>query len=401
MRIAFIAGAFPNLSQTFVLNQITGLIERGHEVDILASRPPKGGKEHPDVEAYGLMAHTYYWPKPSAFLGALARHPAQTLSMIATSVLAASACGEPWSLELVLKGILAGERGRYDIVLAHFGNLGREAQMLRDMGALDARLVTVFHGYDMSVFPREKGPRVYDRLFGHGELFLPISEHWRALLVEMGAPERRLGVHRMGIDCKRFAFAERAPDADGIVRIVTIGRLVEKKGVEYAIRAIAQLVEHHQNIEYVVVGDGPLNDGLQALIDELDVGKFVRLVGWMGQGEIVALLASQHLLLAPSVTAANGDKEGIPVVLMEAMAMGLPVVSTLHSGIAELVEDGMSGYLVAERDVDALAERLEALVCDPARWPAMGRAGRAMVEREFDVEVLNDRLDALLQTLVS
>ncbi|HEY6104105.1 MAG TPA: glycosyltransferase, partial [bacterium] len=113
------------------------------------------------------------------------------------------------------------------------------------------------------------------------------------------------------------------------------------------------------------------------------------------QGEIRRLLEGAHILLAPSVTAQDGDQEGIPNVVKEAMATGMPVVSTRHSGIPELVQDAVSGFLVAERDVDALAERLVFLIDHPETWPEMGRAGRRKVEADFDVEHMHDRLIAL------
>jgi colanic acid/amylovoran biosynthesis glycosyltransferase len=132
-------------------------------------------------------------------------------------------------------------------------------------------------------------------------------------------------------------------------------------------------------------------------VGELGVQQSVRLVGAKANAEVIDLLASHHLFVAPSVTAASGDREGIPNVLKEAMATGMPVVSTRHSGIPELVEDGVSGYLVSERDVGALASRLRDLVEHPERWPAMGRAGRTRVENGFASQRLNERLFQLYE----
>jgi colanic acid/amylovoran biosynthesis glycosyltransferase len=116
--------------------------------------------------------------------------------------------------------------------------------------------------------------------------------------------------------------------------------------------------------------------------------------------EVIQVLTQTHILIAPSVTAADGDEEGIPNTLKEAMAMGLPVISTVHAGIPELVEDGVSGFLVPERDVEALADRLERLVDHSETWAAMGRAGRRQIEAEFDIERLNDELLVLYQDML-
>jgi colanic acid/amylovoran biosynthesis glycosyltransferase len=182
---------------------------------------------------------------------------------------------------------------------------------------------------------------------------------------------------------------------------VTIARLVEKKGVEYGIRAVAKLVRAKLSIEYHVIGDGPLREDLRQLIQELDANDTVKLLGWKQQQEVVEILNNAHIMLAPSVTSQDGDQEGIPVSLMEAMARGLPIVSTQHSGIPELIENGVSGFLVPEQDVDALAEKLGYLIEHPEVWPEMGRAGRVYVEKHYDINKLNNQLVEIYQKLLT
>lgn len=157
----------------------------------------------------------------------------------------------------------------------------------------------------------------------------------------------------------------------------------------------------YQNIEYNIVGNGPLMENLQQLIETLNVSNSVKLVGWRQQLEIIDLLKSANILLAPSITSKSGDQEGIPVTLMEAMATGLPIVSTQHSGIPELVENGVSGFLVPERDVDALIEKLGYLIEHPNIWSAMGKAGRAYVEKHYDINKLNAQLIEVYRHLQS
>ncbi len=182
---------------------------------------------------------------------------------------------------------------------------------------------------------------------------------------------------------------------------MTIARLVEKKGVAYAIEAVARLVSSGKRITYDVIGgDGGLRRDLERLIEDLGVWAYVRLLGWKNHDEVLRLLQNAHILVAPSVTATNGDQEGIPNVIKEAMALGLPVISTLHSGIPELVEDGKSGFLVPERDVDSLADRLAYLIDHPERWPEMGQLGRKYVEEHYDINTLNDSLVEIYQRLL-
>jgi colanic acid/amylovoran biosynthesis glycosyltransferase len=175
---------------------------------------------------------------------------------------------------------------------------------------------------------------------------------------------------------------------------------VEKKGIQYSVKAIARVVKKFPYIEYGIVGDGPLRGEIEDLINELELKRHVRMYGWMKQEEVIELLKQSHIFLAPSVTSKEGDQEGIPVALMEAMAQGLPVLSTDHSGIPELVQDGTSGFLVPERDVEALANKLEYLVEHPEIWPERGKAGRDYVKKHYDIHRLNDRLVEIFQSLL-
>ena len=411
MRIASIVPVFPSLSQTFILNQITGLLDRGHDVAIYARSPENQPVVHADVERYSLLDRTFYYGDP--YQGIPAN---KLLRLVKAMGLVANSHRRPWPLLRSLNALRFGRQAaslrllywiaackgihNYDIVHCHFGPIGNLGALLKDLGAIEGKVVTAFHGYDLSRYMRENGNEVYDSLFETGDLFLPISERWRNELVSLGCGEHKLAVHRMGIDTSKFSFIPRRPREDGKVHLLTVARLVEKKGVQYGIQAMARLLEKHPQIEYRIVGDGPLRGDLENLIGELSADGNVKLLGWKRQEEVVALMKEADLLLAPSLTGKDGDQEGIPVVLMEALAQGLPVLSTQHSGIPELVQDGESGFLVPERDVDALAEKLEYLVEHSERWPEMGKAGRDHVERYYDINTLNDQLVQLYQRLL-
>lgn len=402
MRIAFVVGQFPALSVTFIMNQITGLLDRGHEVDVYALQPDER-VVHEDAIRYQLARRTRYAPSHDAsgfgrvrWAAAACRGLLTARPSVARVVRLLRRYGPP-SLTIWPYASLAAQRSRrYDVIHAHFGPKGVKAAAMRDAGLLIGPLVTAFHGFDMAKYTGTRGRRMYAPLFERGDLFLPISERWKARLLEWGCDPSRVFVHRMGIDPDRFVFRPRTLAPGEPFRVLTVARLVEKKGVEYGIRAIARVRRAHA-VEYTVVGDGPLCATLRSLIARLGVGDTVRLVGWKSQDDVATLMQQANLLLAPSVRAADGDEEGIPVVLMEAMATGAPVVSTTHSGIPELVEDGVAGYLVPERDVEALADRIHLLAGHPERWCEMGRAGRERVQREYNVHHLNDRLVELYE----
>jgi colanic acid/amylovoran biosynthesis glycosyltransferase len=168
--------------------------------------------------------------------------------------------------------------------------------------------------------------------------------------------------------------------------------MIEKKGIDYGLRAVAELRRREIPVRYTVIGDGPERQALRSLAHELELGETVSFLGWRDQRAVAQLMQESDVLLAPSVTDAAGDQEGIPVTLMEAMATGMPVVATRHSGIPELVEDGVSGFLVPERDAPGLADALDRLARDAALAARIGRAARARIAAEFDIGRLNERL---------
>jgi len=407
MRIAFIVSKFPALSQTFILNQITGLIDRGHEVDIYAVQSDNNPRMHPDVTKYNLLQHTYYFRKlPASGLqrkieitGLVLRYfYKKPGSLLKTRML--SGRGKGSILKILCIGFPFLDKKPYDIIHCHFGPNGILGVTLKEMGVFEGKVVTVFHGYDISSYLRKHGHAVYKSLFMRGDMFLPVSERWKNRLIELGCREQKIVVHRMGIDTSKFCYLPRKQGKDGKVRLLTIARLIEKKGVQYAVQAVADVLKRYSNIEYNIVGDGPVKNTLEDLIEGLNIGNNVKLLGWRQQEEIIELMKNTDILIAPSVVSEDGDEEGIPVVLMEALAQGMPVLSTQHSGIPELVQDGESGFLVPERNVNALAEKLAYLVKHPEIWSAMGQAGREYVGKCYNIDTLNDKLVDLYQHLI-
>lgn len=409
MRIAFIVGRFPLLSLTFVLNQITGLIDRGHEVDIYAFKRGDISKVHPDVEKYHLLDRTYYLPEiPNNRLlrvlkgfGLLSANCYKEPLVWLRSLNVFQHGKQAASLSLLYQVIPLLGKGPYDIIHCQFGVYALKAMPLRNLGALKGKLVTSFRGFDISRYLKESGDDVYNGLFNTGDLFLTNCDYFKRRLVKLGCEENKVVVHRSGLDCSKFFFTRRSPHPDGRIRIATTGRLVEKKGIEYCIRAIAQLAKVNQNIEFNIIGDGPLRKDFEQLIQSLNVSETVKLLGWKQQQEIIEILNNSHIFLAPSVTASDGNQDAPVNTLKEAMAMGLPVISTLHGGIPELVEDGISGFLVPERDAMAIAEKLSYLISHPEVWHQMGRAGRARVEADYDMNKLNDELVETYQQLLT
>ncbi|MBW4447812.1 MAG: glycosyltransferase [Spirirestis rafaelensis WJT71-NPBG6] len=400
MKIAFIVGQFPVLSETFILNQITGLISRGHEVDIYGYRPNDISKVHPDVEKYQILEHTYYQPKiPENYfwrflkgLGLLLSHFYKAPLVLLRSLNIFKYGKRAASMRLLYATIPLLDADPYDIIHCQFGIFALEGLTWRNIGAIKGKLITSFRGYDISWYVKERGEHVYDQLFTQGDFFLANCEFFRKRAIKLGCDEQKIVVHGSGIDCSKFTFKARYPHPNGTIQIATTGRLVEKKGIEYGIRAVAKVAKSHPKIEYNIIGDGELKEHLQQVIEELGIADKVKLLGWKNQKEIIEILDKTHVFIAPSVTAEDGNQDAPVNTLKEAMAMGLPVIGTFHGGIPELVKDGISGFLVSERDADGISEKLSYFIEHPEVWEQMGRAGRAYVEAHYDMNKLNDEL---------
>ncbi len=408
LKIAFVVWRFPVLSESFILNQIAGLLERGHDVRIhaLNGAPDIPTKQHPIVDRYGLMERAYLTPRRThddagidlaqRLAEKAARHP-QAWQRLAR-VYKAEAHADPAKF-LYRASTLLGLPD-YDIVHCQFGNLAPAVLRLRECGMLQGKLVTIFRGQDISRWVTEQGEDVYDELFAQGDYFLANCGYFRQRAMSLGCPAERIHVHGSGIDLERFAFRGRSLPENGPVRIALTGRLVEKKGIEYAIRAVAALARAGHRVELHILGDGPLESRLVSLSSKLGAGDVIKFRGWCDQREVIEILDQSHLFLAPSVTAVNGDQDAPVNTLKEAMAMGLPVVATRHGGIPELVEHEVSGMLVPERDADAIEKALATLLRRHTRWRDYGRAGRTAVERNYNMNVLNDDLVRLYRRLM-
>ena len=401
LRIAVMAHEFPALSETFVLNHVTGLLDLGHDVTVLATGPRADELTQPDVARYGLAHGTVYRRMPRNPILRAAFAPLLVLRRRGGEgpVLDMRRYGrEARSLSLLYWADRLRRLAPFDVVHCHFGIVGRTAAYLQELNALKGKLVVTFHGVDVSA-ALDSDPHTYDHLFRAGDLFLPISELWRNRLIDAGCPPERTLVHRVGIDVGAFDF--RARDSwIRPVRILAVGRLVEKKGFRYALEAVAQVRRRGLDAELTIVGDGPLRAELSTLTTRDPLVEHVRFLGWQDGTAVRRLYEESDVLLAPSVTDASGDKEGIPVTLMEAMASGLPVVSTRHSGIPELVEHGVSGLLAPERDVDALASALLTLAESPVLARRLAVRARATIEHAFEYRALNERLVEMYRALL-
>jgi len=407
MRILFIVNKFPVLSESFILDQITGLIDLGHEVSILARSKIQQNVVHDDVHKYELLSKIIYIEIPRSkvkrivkgFIWLIQNIHKNTLLILKTFNFFRYR-GKVISLELLYQIMPFLHCPEYDIIHAHFGPSGLVSMHLKDLGALKGKFIVTFHGFDVTVPIKNYGKNYYKELFRKVDKITYNSKATREKLRNIGCPLEKSKQLLMGINLEKYIFREKNIKFGDQINILSLGRLIEMKGQEYAIKAVAKLTKEYPNLKYNIIGDGPLKSKLSNLIKELNVKENIKILGWVSDERLSAFYRNAHIFLHPSVISSDGNQEGQGVVLQEAQASGLIVVATKHSAFPEGVLDGKSGYLVPERDIDALTDRLDYLIKHPEQWPAMGKAGRIFVERKYDTRLLCKELENIYESML-
>ena len=354
------------MSETFVLSQITGLIDMGHEVNIIAARPSGEEIVHDDVEKYGFLKKTTY--------------------------LKGSSLKPGFEISTELLDTLLFT----DIIHAHFAAWPADIAMSLSMMTQIPFIFTA-HAYDIFINPDIERLR---SLSQNASRIITVTEFNKNYILEMigDAYTDKIETIRCGIDTEKF-FPEKREGSD-TVTILTVGRLVEKKGIRFAIEAFSQL-SNKKHLELRIIGNGPMKEELQRLAEELNLQDKIKLLGEQPQSVVANEMKHADIFLLPCVTAENGDMEGLPVVLLEAQAMELPVVSSIHTGIPEGIIDGKTGFLTPEKDVSAVAEKLEMLINNPSLRLEMGQRGRKHIEEQFNTKNEIENVEKLMRDLKS
>jgi glycosyltransferase involved in cell wall biosynthesis len=386
-RIAYVLKRFPRFSETFILNELLAHEAAGAEVHVFSLRRPPDEPRH--ARLGDLKAQVTFL---DGFKGA---HPADP----ADSALFSGKSDAQQARLLGQGHAIAHAAQKLGIthLHAHFGSDATTAALLaaRDMGgtfSFTAHARDIWHTY---VSPEADAAMRRAKLAA-AAFTVTVSDsnarHLRQLCPE--AATRILRLYN-GIDLAAFAPVSRATQCRG--HLVAVGRLVEKKGFADLIDACGQLRDRGQRFSLDIVGDGPLQDALQGQIDALDLKSCVRLCGGLPQEKLVAHMAKAQAAVLPCVVTQSGDRDGLPTVLLEAMACGLPIVTTTVAGGPEIVEQGITGLLCPPGAPSLLAAALGDILNDPDGAEVMGRAGRTRAEVLFDLHHNAARLRALLR----
>jgi len=278
------------------------------------------------------------------------------------------------------------------LIHAHFGHYGLDILPVAKQRKVP--LVVTFHGYDASfllrnaTYVRELGP------LGKYATVIMVSENMVDRMAAVGFKPDRVHVHYIGVPVGDFAFVERKPVASKIadgepLNFLQVSNFEKKKGHEYTIEAFARYAANTPSATLTLAGDGPRRADMEALVSAKGLENRVSFEGLVDRVGVAKLMSKADVFVHHSVTPDDGSMEGLPTVLMEAMATGLPVLSSIHAGIPELVTDGVDGFLVTERDVDGYVDSMQALATLDVE---SGPRARAKIETTFNMKIQNEKL---------
>ncbi len=298
-------------------------------------------------------------------------------------------CKAPWVISnRECKGIerILEERGA-EVLHVYFGHIGMHLVPLLESKSRCCPVVVSFHGADVGVDMDKAAYLVaMQAVFAGADRILARSQSLAKVLHQLGCPEGKIRISRTGIPLDQWPLQARVSPAGGEWRLVQACRLIEKKGLDVSLRVLAKLRESFPEIRLTLIGEGPLQAEMESLAAELGITGALEFTGFVGEDRLREEFAKAHVFIHPSRIGKDGNQEGVPNAMLEAMATGLPVAATLHGGIPEAVEDGVSGILVEEDDWQSLAEGLKTLLENEQQWKAMGSAASAGVESRFSQE---------------
>lgn len=385
MKIAYLVTLFPCWSETFILREIRELEKQGSEVKIFSFKPASEALIHTDAEAYLSRVH---YPYLGGFLNGLIRmvftQPLMTLKIIFKILTSMWTHPSMLLKTLALLPMAVGfitdiKREGITHLHAHWATYpSTAAWIIHQFTGIPYSFTA--HAHDIWL---EK-PLLVEKIKA-AKFVVTISEYNKRYLNAFSGTELdNIEVIHCGIDVNEFIFRE--PTINPLPRLLAVGRLDEIKGFSYLIEACGILRREGIKFRCQIVGEGPLRQRLEEQIKILNLEGVVSLSGAMPQDELRKIINKSTVFIAPSVQKENGDQDGIPVVLMEAMALGVPVISTFVSGIPELIRNSDNGLVVEARDTSQLVEAIKKVIFSEHVQKQYAFSGRSTIEKEFNIK---------------
>jgi len=388
-RIGYVLKVFPRLSQTFILRELLAHQRAGARVDVFSLRAPRDEPVHAEVAQLGLPVIRLHETTLDSARAAWCSADGDGTALDAW--LETNRNHDLRTLVLAL-GLASEVRlRRVEHLHAHFAKLPARVARLTS-GLTGVGFSFTAHARD--IFHESVDPDDLARNLHCADSVVTVSEFNRRHLASI-EPVTPIYTVQNGLGLDGLSYRDphdRAP------RLIAVGRLVEKKGFADLVEAAGLLRDRGVDFDAELIGDGPLEESLRQQIEQRGLGDRLRLVGPRPQAEVIRAVQESACLVAPCVVAADGDRDGLPTVLVEALALGTPAVSTPVTGIPELIRNEETGLLVPEHSPDALADALERLLTDADLRRRLARAGRELIECEYDVRKTSDRLRTIFET---
>jgi colanic acid/amylovoran biosynthesis glycosyltransferase len=388
MKTAIIVNSFPSISEKFILNQVVSLIEQNVDFDIYAAVVSKEQHCHVLFKTYGLKDKVInlniprkVWKRfiglPLLFFANFIKNPVFTLRAFSSKKYSTAA--------LNLKNLYFLKyfsAKKYDIIHCHFGQNGLTGAFLKDCG-IGKRLIVTFHGTDITVTPGKFGKNMYRYMFASADVITAGSHFVKSKLIQHGCSIDKIQIIPMGIIVKETPWADY---------FLSVGRLIEVKGFIYSIEAFALLAKDFDNINYCIAGSGPLYESLNRKIIELGMETRIFLLGEKTDIELGYLFHHALAFIIPSIKASDGAEEGQGLVIQEAESYALPVIGTNIGGIPDGIISGKTGWIVPEKEIQAMYEKMIFLVTNPDKRRKFGEAGKRFVYKNYNNRTLSKKL---------
>ncbi len=404
-KIYFIVSGFPTKSETFILNHILTAIRSGYSTRILASHrlTMEESSQQDLLRRYNVLRNTFTSPSsmPNNKFHRLMR---------ASKLLVRSERGDLYAYIKALNILRFGRDGlnlsvlyhvdRFikhkgaDLYHAQFGPNGVAVANAKSVGIIKGKILTTFHGYDAHYNKRNLKDlkRYYRRLFAIGDMFTANTPYLAAQLTGLGCPKEKLKILSMGVDTDFFCPDDSKRRGNPTIRLLSVGRLIELKGHSLGIDVVKLLVNRGYDIQYTIVGDGELKDQLQSKIECLRLEEKVQLFGAKSQEEIRDLMRNTDVFLMTSAYDKTGRREAQGVVTLEAQSCGLPIVGFRSGGVPYTIEEGKTGFLVDEMNIEAMAQKVAFLIENEKLRRAFGKSARDFVINNYSMNLCSGKL---------
>lgn len=394
---------FPSISTPFILNQIVGILNDGHDVHILSRIKGASEKIHSDIQDYDLLSKTTFFDvfetkrfssRIKFFIKNISSLFKREGKYLWRSLNFLKYGKRAFALYLFYetKSVLKLQERKYDLIHCQFGPLGNLIMYQKKVQLLKGKLITNFRGYDITKNIFYEGPNYYDQLFEFGDWFITNCKFFEKTIIELGAPEKKTSVIYSGVQLEKFICTKENHKINDPLKLVTVARLSGKKGIKFILNALKMLNQQGIRFQYTIIGDGELKDDLIKQTQDLGLSKVVKFMGKQNHSFIIDELPKNDIFITHNITSDEGDQDAPVNTIKEAMLLNLPVIATFHGGIPELVKHLENGYLVHERNEKEILDAIIYLIQHQDQLDSWTKKANELVKAEFNWINLNDKL---------